>query len=1336
MKRKIFAFLLVFIFFVAINLAANQIPGSQYFYLGNGISYFPLGGSGVASFMTMDSNLYNPASFADTKRITADLSAGGFLGSNFLMNGRGSFPTNYGIITGNLLFLSSPEGDTAGTVVGLKGTFSKFISDEWLFGAAINLGLGKGPESDFNTSLDLGTIYRKPVAGTGFGLFDYSLGVALKNIGKNISYSGYSGFPPFEIDLGGRTEVYRSRIYKTRMNTHFSLPLNPFHVFFGFGIENIFLDMINVKLGLNFGIEEISPFCFGFDLNFNLEDTDIQCSYSFLPISFNGKDEYTHNAGISVAFGNYDKKPPKTIVVVENTHFSPNHDGINDKAKFNLDIEDNTMVFGWQLDINDENGKPVKSFVAQDVRKIRHMTFVKFAKRIFSKKEEVKIPKFVEWDGEDLKGNIVKDGKYNYTLSAWDENNNKNVTERIEITVDTLVPMVEAKSDLKLFSPNSDGVKDILRFNIKSENIEKDDKIVLNILDKENNTVFEKELVGSVPEEFIWDGKDQSGSIVNEGVYNFSISALDKAGNKTISRVENIVVKTEYEKVSVSPFLRTFSPNSDGYYDIDQIRLFSSSKAGLINWKLDISDEKGNIAKSYLGERDFPDSINFDGKSDKGMLLRDGLYTLKFSLNFESGNHPESYFKFLKIDNTAPKIDVTSNINAFSPNGDGIKDTISIVHKIEADEGDIFEAKIVDVSGKIFKTFVYGEKAPNVVIWDGMGDNNTQPVEGIYTYVVVGKDNVGNSTEASFGPIKLATGFEKISLEPGDYVFSPNGDGIKDIISFNLNTDNRQGIVEWKVSFRDEKGDVVKSFSDKTMGIVLPINISWDGATDYNSLVEDGVYTGMFSILYDTGNNPISKPKEVKVDTKSPEIEVYADDLYISPNGDGAKEVLVVNQRIKGEPEDSYEAIVTDYTGKAVKKFSWVGNPPSKIVWDGRNEKGEPLPEGIYNYKIIGKDVAGNTDKKEVVGIILTTTYEKVSIIANQEGISPNGDGFLDEATFVPSISSEKDLSIWYLDFINNQGRKVREIKGVDMPPSIIKWDGKDEKGNVVSDGKYSYILNLIYKSGNHPASKQGEIIVDITPPDYNFVISPKLFSPDNDGESDTLYINTEVFDKNDVTNWDVSIYRKWNNRVDRNIPFKRFSGTGNVKEMIKWNGYSDPINMPTNFIASDAYSYKKVGNKWQVLVDSASNYIAELKAVDRFKNAITVSKDFETDILVIKTPYGLKIMINSIQFEFDKSDILPTSYKILDRLIQITDKFPNYKINIVGHTDWMGTEEYNQKLSEKRAYSVYKYLVEHDVDKDRLTTEGKGETQPIDDNNSEVGRARNRRVEFYLTKK
>ncbi len=1335
MKRT--SLLLVLLLVVPAGFAfADQIPGSQYYYLGSGISYFPLGSSGAADFMRMESNLYNPAALADTKRITSGLSLGGFGGDNFLLNFGASFPTTVGIITGNVLALTSPSGVSAGDVIGMKGTFSKPVSEQWLFGAGINVGFANdGPARDFLASFDIGTIYRKEVGGTGFGFFDHSVGLALKNIGKNISYSGYDAFPPLEADLGVQAEVIRQGIYRARLSTHAAIPVNPFNFFAGVGLENIFFDMVDVKLGAGLGVEDVGPFSVGVDLNFDIKDTGVQLSYSLLPTNFNGSRQIVHNAGINVAFGTYDKKPPEAAVDAEREYFSPNHDGINDLAKLDISINDNTMVFGWKLDITDAQGKPVKSFEAKDVRKIRKMTFAKYFKRVFSKKQEVEIPKFIEWDGEDSEGNVVPDGEYSYVLTAWDENNNKIVTKKKQIIVDDVTPIVEAEAKELLFSPNDDGVKDTLDITIKSANIGKDDAIVIRISDRDGNTVLEEKKTGSVPKVFEWNGRDQSGALVKEGVYKFTIAASDFADNRTESSVDGIVVRTEYEKISASPVLKAFSPNGDGYSDMDDIRLFSSGTEGLINWDLRIVDEKGRDVREYSGSKVFPDVISFDGKDSEGVVLPDGLYSLEFRLFFESGNHPESFYKFIRIDNTPPSITVSSNITAFSPNGDGVKDTMNIVNTIKSGEGDIFEAKIVNAAGATFKTFEFGTNPPKVIVWDGIGDNNTQPIEGIYTYIITGRDRVGNSTVASLGPIKLVTGFEEVSVEPDEYIISPNGDGIKDSVTFNLHTSSMEGIVEWKLDIRDRNNMVVRSFNNQNMGKVPPTEVVWNGKTDAGALAEDGLYSTVLSILYDAGNNPISKPKDIRIDTLAPSIEVYVEDLNISPNNDGAKETLTIYQRMRGDKDDTYTGEIRGPGGVVVKSFNWVGNPPAEIVWDGRDDSGNPLEEGVYSYSVRGEDAAGNTAEQSINDIVLTTEYEKVSLLASERGISPNNDGAFDTVVFTPVLASEKGLISWSIDVIDSQSRLIRKIGGSGTPPAAVTWDGTGEDGGVVPDGEYSYTLRLVYESGNHPASKPGTITVDTKAPGYLFVVSPKLFSPDGDGEADTLYINTEIGDKNGVREWDITLYRVWNGKPDRNTPLKRYSGSGNFKKTLHWDGFSDPVQMPEGFTPPDIYTYKKVGNKWEVLVDSASNYIAELRASDIYNNSITVSRSFGTDILVIKTPEGLKIMINSIQFEFDKSDLLPQSFPILNRLIEILDKFPAYKIRVVGHTDSIGSDEYNQKLSERRAFSVYKYLVAHDIDKDRLTTEGKGEKIPIDDNGTEAGRARNRRVEFYLTR-
>jgi len=1335
MKRLILISL-VFILSASSSLVASQIPGSQFYYLGSGISYFPLGASGVSYFMTMDSNLYNPAAYADTKRITTDLSVGGLGGSNFLLNARGSFPTNYGVITGNFLMLDSPDGLTAGDVYGVKATFSKAISEEWLFGAGLNLGYAQGPEQDWLATLDIGTIYRKSRDGTGFGLFDYSLGGAVKNLGKNISYSGYDGFPPLAVDIGGNLEFVRAGFYKARFGTHVMVPFNPFNFFLGFGLENIFFDMVNVKLGVNLGVEEIDPMSFGVDVNFTIQDTELQVSYSFLPTNFNGRKEYTHNAGISVAFGNYDTRPPKSEIAVEDIYFSPNHDGTKDKQVFNLDISDNTMVFGWELDITDEQGKPIKSYAAEDVRKIRYMTIGKYLSRIFAKKEEVKIPKAVEWDGEDSAGELVPDGVYYYTLTAWDENNNKTTTEKGRVVVDTVVPLVHAESEYLLFSPNDDGVKDTLMFNVESENIAPEDAVILSVMDNKGNGIVEEKFEGAVPTQWVWNGRDKNGALVNEGSYRFSLTAVDPAGNSSQTQVDDIVVKTEYEKVSVSPSFRAFSPNNDGYFDLNDIKLFSSSKDGLLDWELDVLNEEDRVVRKYIGQKDFQETISFDGKDGSGALLPDGLYTLRFRLSYDSGNHPESFYKFVKVDNTSPDVEVSSTISAFSPNGDGIKDTISIVHKIQAEQGDRFEAQILTSSGAIFKNFDYGQNPPGVVVWDGMGDENTQPVEGNYTYVITGRDEVGNSTTRKIGPIKLVTGFEEVSVEPLLYSFSPDEDGVNDTVSFILNVSSREGITGWRMEIRSKEDKLVRSFTSRELGLELPESIIWDGRGETGTVEADALYSTFLSVQYDTGNNPISKPKDIRLDTASPAVELFVPDLYISPNDDGSKETITIYQKIQGEPEDTYTANILDSFGSSTRRFEWRGTPPTEIVWDGRDENGNPLPEGLYSYLVRGEDTAGNTVSKQISDIVLITAYETVSIKADQSGISPNGDDFYERVQFSTMISSTENLTDWQLSILNAQGKVVRAIKRSGVPPGTISWDGKADNGSQVPDGIYAYAMSLLYRSGNYPTSDYGEIVVDTTPPYSMFVVSPILFSPDGDGESDTLYINVEVDDRSGVGEWQISIYREYDGKVERSSPFKRFSGRGSYRDKIRWDGYSDPVRIPSYFTPTDPYTYKKVGGRWVMLVDSAASYLVELEAYDSYRNRLLQTRSIDTDILVIKTPQGLKIMINSIQFEFDRADLRPESYPILDRLVEILEKFPNYRVNVVGHTDWIGTEEYNQKLSERRAYSVYQYLIEHDVDRERLTTEGKGELIPIDDNNTELGRARNRRVEFYLTKK
>ncbi|APR86992.1 Outer membrane protein A precursor [Minicystis rosea] len=109
--------------------------------------------------------------------------------------------------------------------------------------------------------------------------------------------------------------------------------------------------------------------------------------------------------------------------------------------------------------------------------------------------------------------------------------------------------------------------------------------------------------------------------------------------------------------------------------------------------------------------------------------------------------------------------------------------------------------------------------------------------------------------------------------------------------------------------------------------------------------------------------------------------------------------------------------------------------------------------------------------------------------------------------------------------------------------------------------------------------------------------------------------------------------------------------------------------------------------------------------------------------------------VLKRIEFEFDKSTILPVSYPILDEMVSLLHANPTIKsVSIEGHTDNQGTPEYNQHLSEDRANAVMAYLVKKGIAQGRLTAKGFGLTKPRATNDTDDGRQKNRRVEFHIT--
>lgn len=157
------------------------------------------------------------------------------------------------------------------------------------------------------------------------------------------------------------------------------------------------------------------------------------------------------------------------------------------------------------------------------------------------------------------------------------------------------------------------------------------------------------------------------------------------------------------------------------------------------------------------------------------------------------------------------------------------------------------------------------------------------------------------------------------------------------------------------------------------------------------------------------------------------------------------------------------------------------------------------------------------------------------------------------------------------------------------------------------------------------------------------------------------------------------------------------------------------------------------LGGRFGMFADT-ENYLAEnqqLSTVNRNLNDVLVC-----DLYVVPLEVGQSIRLNNIFFDFAKATLTEESSNELNRILPYFQKFPNLKIELSGHTDAVGSDAANQKLSEDRASAVREYLIGKGIRIDKIEAVGYGESMPVATNDTDDGRQLNRRVEFKVLEK
>jgi outer membrane protein OmpA-like peptidoglycan-associated protein len=1368
----------------ALCLAMAAVPVFAYDPPAGG-SLFPILGSAQAlaygpSVTALDApwaDMQNPSASAAQQRTVLD--AGFTALTDFGSAGQGfgaaaalglSVPTPYAVLSAGFDFVSTPAAMTAlplGTVVGLRGGIAKDLFPDFYVGGALGLSLGGNGGFGWGAGLDLGVMHKLGDRGS---LKDLRWGAVLSGIGKAYNAplpatgalgTAADGFPaPFTLSGGARALLVRTDDWKIAVGADVSLPsFQDFAIGLSTGISwrdnytfraNWSQDMRQLFAGSgkslipSFGFTAIIPLKRAADGSYlskqGWDQAELRPALAASPLY---GAVWAVSGGASLPLGVIDKNPPKITAPFPSSkwgpvYISPNNDGALDSLEVPLKITDQRYVVGWNLSVADEKGEVVRKMFNKESRP-ETQGFKGLMDRLTYIRKGVAVPDKLVWNGVADSGQVVPDGAYSATIEAEDDNGNHSRVGPFPIVVDNTAPTVEVSvpENPPIFSPDGDGNKDSLLVKL-SGSVE--DLWSAKVSDASGKAVRTLTFAGAAPADWTWDGKGDDGKVVQDGVYSFSISATDRAGNSVSKRFDNIIVNTQQPPVGLLIDLATFSPNGDGAKD--SVTLFPTVpvKTGIVSWKLSVLDKGKREVWSQSGQdgEGLKDRTAFDGRDPASQkVLPEGQYQAQLSVIYQNGYNPKASSPIFVLDVTVPSGNVSADRPAFNPAGAQGQNSVRFLEKGVKDAK--WTGEVSGSDGKAVRTFSFSPLPDPEVEWDGTDDSGKPVNDGVYSYRLRAVDNAGNTFASAPVSVSVDTARKDVRLVADLKAFSPLPGSAKDrlTLSVQVQANDRVGSYELSIVALDASGaaagSAVRTWKDNKG---VPATFVWDGASDAKAKVPDGRYAARLAVFYLNGDSKDAATPGFTVDTVAPSVSLGASPLLFSPT-EGSK-IRVVRFSQKSQPGDDWAGALTGRDGKVVRSWNWKGQA-SDFVWDGTDEAGNTVGDGSYRYEVTSTDAAGNKGSAAVPAIVVDQRQVQVFVTASESGISPNGDGFKDTVSFSLIVKLREGIDTWRFAIVDRDGaeRSVFTGKGDEVPNKIV-WDGRDASGTVIQ-GEYSGVFSVDYKKGDRAEARTGKILVSTETPRAEVSLTPDLFSPDNDGYNDDLTIGLDVSGVSEIAEWRFEIHEQA--VVEGAKPgtkpgdrlFKTWGGTGAPAKSFTWDGRSDKGE----------------------LVESATDYPFIFTVRDVLGNSERVEGAIAVDVLVIRDGDRLKIKVPSIIFRPSGSDFggldkstVANNMKVIKRIAQILNRFRDYGILIEGHANSEGKMGgYNSTLIAKeetgellplstgRADLVKKLLADNGVDPKRLSTKGMGSSEPVVDFKDTQNRWKNRRVEFILIK-
>ncbi|TFH05897.1 MAG: hypothetical protein E4H09_01250, partial [Spirochaetales bacterium] len=494
-----------------------------------------------------------------------------------------------------------------------------------------------------------------------------------------------------------------------------------------------------------------------------------------------------------------------------------------------------------------------------------------------------------------------------------------------------------------------------------------------------------------------------------------------------------------------------------------------------------------------------------------GAAVPDGEYTYVLTVTDSAEVVTTSEPGTVVVDNTLPSGTASVDTAVFSPNGDGRKDTVTLTltSSSESQWVGTFSA-----DGQIVFQDSYAGTAPRSFTWNGQNLAGVGLADGLYSYTLSATDLAGNSFATSPVTVELDTVARPLALPEGPLAFSPNGDGVKDVVTLTFGGAITDKLVSATLTIADDKGARIASLE---IGDKIASSVSLTGYTDNarTSRAPEGTYRVSVSALYGNGTLSESGPVDVVLDVTAPRGTVALSDTAFSPEGDGKKDTLGITHTL--DSDASWQGFVFVPGGAVLETFEFGTSAPARVVWNGNDLTGKAVPDGTYSYELIGTDAAGNSSTTNTVRVSIDRRETLVDFNLSRRYFSPNGDGQGDVVVVRPVLSVPTGVESYVVRISDASGNEMLNLRGTGEVPREVEWDGRGANGAILPEGRYVGIIDLVYTKGNTPQAVSPVVTIENTVPQVALRASAAQFTPNGDGENETITFIPVVQPNNEI---------------------------------------------------------------------------------------------------------------------------------------------------------------------------------------------------------------------------